>query len=205
MGREHFAAFAQPRIDPVRTPFHRTAAYQRYGFRADHDPLDPEHLYTKALIEEQGFDAWPHVVSTDELDAFIASGEIELFRGIARPLASQYAEQLRSGRMWVGRGGKGGGIYAAVGPDARDHAAEYAADPGDVVVRMALRRGARLVATDALDELLQGRYARALPPGAPPSLLGAYLGYDGIVDAEKGVALVRIRTALRVQREDVSR
>jgi hypothetical protein len=61
-------AIAKPRIDPARVPFERTSAFGRYGARVAPPPGD-EHANTKALLEQQGFDGLPHVVSEAALDA----------------------------------------------------------------------------------------------------------------------------------------
>lgn len=198
------AGIARPRIDPARVPFQRTVTYRHYGADIDPDRFDPEHLYAKSLIREQGFDGPPYVVSRRQLDAFVEAGERELYRGIAGPRAAEYAKQLRTSRMWVGRGGLGGGIFAAIGPDARTHAAEYAQDVGSVLVRMTFKAGARLVELVELQRLLRVQAGRTLPADILQGLLGGYLGYDGIVDLDEGVVLVLNRTALRIQREDLS-
>jgi hypothetical protein len=185
-------------------PFQRTATYRRYGTDIDPDRFDPEQLYAKSLIHEQGFDGPPHVVWRRQLDTFVEAGERELYRGIVGETAAEYAEQLRTGPMWVGRGGLGGGIFAAIGPDARAHAAEYAQDAGSVLVRMTLKAAARLAELEELQRLLRVQAGRTLPADMLEGLLGCYLGYDGIVDPSEGVVLVLNRTALRVQREDLS-
>ena len=89
----------RPRIDPARVPFQRTATYWHCGPNVEPAPLDPEQLYAKSLIHEQGFDGLPHVVSGTDLDAFVQAGELEAFRGIAGPLAAEYADHLRTGPM----------------------------------------------------------------------------------------------------------
>jgi hypothetical protein len=203
MRRRAAGRIARPRIDPARMTFQRTATYRRYDGAIDPDRLDPEQLYSKALIHEQGFDGLPHVVSGQELAAFVQAGEMELYRGIAGTLAAEYAEQLRSGLLWVGRGGLGGGIYAAIGPDARSHAAEYAQEPGSVLIRMTVKTGARLVRVEEVEALLRRDVGRTLPPGTRAGIIAAYLAYDGIVDPHEGVMLVLNRTALRIQRENL--
>lgn len=193
---------ARPRIDPARGPFQRTATYRHYGPNIEPAPLDPEQLYSKPLIHEQGFDGPPHVVSSAELDAYVQAGEFEDFRGIAGPRAAEYAERLRTGPMWVGRGGIGGGIYAAVGADAHEHAAIYAQDPGSVLGRLTVKGTARLARLDELDALLRRQAGRTLPADLLAGMLAAYLGYVGVVEPN-GVLLVLNRTAVRIQRENV--
>jgi hypothetical protein len=208
---------AQPGIDPARVPFEATDAYRRLGLDVERDPLAPEHLYTKAIIVEQGFDGLPHVVSREELNRHVKAVEFELFRGIAGEFAAAYAERLRTGPMWVGRGGRGGGIYAAGGPDGREHAAEYAQDPGGVIVRMSLKAGARIGDVDTLNDAREQEHAAlvarggatneaaaaALAKTARLSVYAVYLGYDGVVDRSTLVWTIFNRTALRIQREDI--
>ena len=99
-------AIARPRIDPARVPFERTETFQRFGPRVVSGP-EGEYAFMKALIREQGFDGPPHVLSQAELDTHVRAGEAELFRGVS---AALYAEQLRTGDLYVGQGGMGGGM-----------------------------------------------------------------------------------------------
>lgn len=81
------------------------------------------------------------------LDEYVQGGEVELFRGVS---SREYASQLRSGELYVGHGKLGGGIYAAGGTDAQSHAAEFAQDPGSVIMRLAVKHGARIADLDEL-------------------------------------------------------
>src|SRR5215212_7542681 len=103
---------APPRIDPTATPFTNTAAFRRYGVIDNPDPSSPEALYTKAVIQEQGFDGPPQAVGSRKLGGYVAVGEVELFRGVTD---ARFAEQLRIGDFFVGRGGELNGMYAAAG------------------------------------------------------------------------------------------
>jgi hypothetical protein len=136
-----FHPIAKPRIDPRHTPFSQTAAFRTYGV-LDPDPFGLEDLYVKALLQEQGFDGLPQVVTAEIVDRFVQAGEIQLFRGVS---LAQHAEQFRRGPLFVGRGGRGGGIYAAGGPEGLAHAHDYALDEGGVVLRMTLKSGARTI------------------------------------------------------------
>lgn len=212
-GRRDPDWIALPRIDPLQVPFAGTAAYRQYGARIEVDRVSLEELYAKALLHEQGFDDLPHVVSVTEADGYVAAGEIELFRGTRAP----HAEQLRSGGLFVSRGARGGGIYAAGGTDALSHAADYAQEPDSVIVRMTLKDGARIADFNQLEQELivirMGRAPRAavaVEAPAPVMALSAsegryaaYLGYDAVVDRRQGVWLVLNRTALRIQDEDL--
>lgn len=200
---------AQPRIDPSITPFTETEAFRRYGFRTDPDQSSAEALYTKALIQQQGFDGLPHVVSRRELDAYIAAGEVELFRGVTE---SHFAEQLRVGDFFVGRGGLLDGLYTAAGPNALAIARYYAGRGDGTVIRLTLKRGARVIDADDLEararlnhrpgaELSEHRFLLYTELGP----FAAYIGCDAVhiveyPDIDQYVVLNR--TALRVQREN---
>jgi hypothetical protein len=139
---------ARPRIDPTTTPFLETQAFRRYGLTDDPDPFSPESLYVKAVIQEQGFDGLPHLVSRRELDRYVAGGEVELFRGVSE---ARFAEQLRTGDFFVGRGWFADGMYTAPGPGGIAIARRYAPPGVGAIVRMSLRRGALVVRGDELE------------------------------------------------------
>ncbi|MGH2585020.1 MAG: hypothetical protein ACRDJE_08905 [Dehalococcoidia bacterium] len=200
----------RPRIDPSRTPFTQTAAFRRYGLTTDPDPDSLEALYTKAVVEEQGFDGPPHVVTRRQLDRYVSSGEIELYRGVTQ---QGFADQLRCSGFFVGRGGELDGMYAAAGPSALAVARSYAARGDGTVVRMTLRRGARVTSWRDVERqsALEYRTMVPVPPEVArtlyndPGRLIAYLGFDAVhvVDfPETDHYMVLNRTALRVQWED---
>jgi hypothetical protein len=200
---------APPRIDPARTPFTATAAFRRYGVTDDPDQSSPEALYTKAAIQEQGFDGPPHVVSQRELNTYAAAGEVELYRGVTD---RRFAEQLRIGDFFVGRGGILDRLFAAAGRDALPVAREYAARGDGTIIRMTLKREARIIDAPELEATARSDYQsvdrRAELVWLLYTQLGAYaayLGYDAvhIVDfPDTDYYVVLNRTALRVQREN---
>ncbi len=205
---------ARPRLDPQRTPFEQTEAFRRFGVRIA-PASGEEHHYAKALIVEQGFDVLPHVVSASELDVYVREGEAELFRGVS---SVRYAEQLRDGHLYVGQGVHGGGIYAAGGPDGREHAADYAQDAGAVLIRMSVKAAAQIADVGTLrQQMLRRRHAAGARGLRSParwvglwamtedvSVYATYLGYDGVVDQANGIWLIFNRSALRVQDEDIN-
>jgi hypothetical protein len=134
----------QPRLDPSRTTFERTAAFRRYGATSEL-ALDPKQdRYTKEIIREQGFGGKPHVVSRPELDRYVADGETEIFRGLTSDdagAASEYADQFRDGDLFVGRGGFGNGVYTTVELAV---AREFAGDTRGCILRMAIKKHARI-------------------------------------------------------------
>ncbi|MBI2760981.1 MAG: hypothetical protein HYX51_06100 [Chloroflexi bacterium] len=137
---------ACPRIDPASTPFERTKAFLRFGADVTPNSESPEEPYTKAIIQEQGFDGWPEVVSSVELDASIRSGDIEIFRGVSDEV---YAEQFRTGEFFIGRGAYGSGAYAVGGRHGLVLARGFAGS--GVVLRMALRHSARVADYETLE------------------------------------------------------
>ncbi|MGH2586408.1 MAG: hypothetical protein ACRDJE_15955 [Dehalococcoidia bacterium] len=200
---------APPRIDPTKTPFTETEAFRRYGFRTDPDQNSAEAFYTKALIQQQGFSGPPHIVSRRELDAYVAAGEIELFRGVTD---ARFAEQLRVGDFFVGRGGLLDGLYTAAGPNALAVARYYAGRGDGTVVRLSLKQGARVIDADELEAKARSDHGHGAERSEHRSLLytelglyAAYLGYDTVhiveyPDIDQYVILNR--TALRIQREN---
>jgi hypothetical protein len=140
---------AQPRIDPTTTPFTETAAFRRYGITDDPDPDSPEALYTKAVIQEQGFDGPPHLLSRRELDRHVAAGEVELFRGVTE---ARFADQLRSGEFFVGRGWFADGMYAAPAPHGLGIARQYARAVDGTAIRMSLKGGTRVLSNEKIEE-----------------------------------------------------
>ena len=202
---------APPRIDPATTPIWEIGADRRLATVGGPNSESPEADLTKAVIREQGFDGPPHVVSWREMDAYVAAGDVELFRGLAD---ARFAEQLRVGDFFVGRGGEVGGMYTAAGPHALVIARQYAAGGDGTVVRLALKRGARVIAWDDLEQREAVDLSRLgnVPPAVARVLyndlggLAAYLGYDAvhIVDfPDIDYYVVLNRTALRVQKENL--
>jgi hypothetical protein len=150
----------RPRIDSRRVRFRETDAFRRFGANANPEPTSPEDLYTKAILREQGFDGLPQVVSREEVDGYVAAGEIEVFRGLSD---RRYADQLRFGELFVGRGSLGGGIYTAGGgPDAFQLATDLAEGQDAVVVRMSIKERAQVGDADELAALALETRAREL-------------------------------------------
>lgn len=116
--------------------------FERYGYAGPDTDLTRD-VYLGSLLRDQGFDGRPHVANKDQLDRFIAQGEIELFRGVrGGPNGpGEYADQFRDGELFPGLGIFGNGTYTA-----RDvNKARGYADPDGAVMRMSLKRGARVV------------------------------------------------------------
>jgi hypothetical protein len=220
-------------------PFERTAAFRKYGTLLEPAPGAPEDLYTKEILREQGFDGLPHVVSQEELDGFVAAGEVELFRGVSD---AGYGDQFRYGDLFVGRGIYGGGVYAAGGPDGFEVAQTFAEGPGGAILRMNWKVGARIADARLLRQTaerqmlralmeLDGRERRALRRAIDPAArvdlrstralynekrlaiyaeygrigrYAAHRGFDGLHNPVVATYFILNRTAVRVQKEDLS-
>lgn len=81
--------------------------------------------FLREIARTQGFDGLPHVVTKQEMDEYLASGEQELFRGLDSygmkgSTGEDLAQQFRSGDMYVGTGLFGNGIYVAYGKNKFD-------------------------------------------------------------------------------------
>ena len=111
-----------------------------------------DHLLA-GIQQMQGFDGTPEVLSPDEFDTFIKeNGSTELWRGFRdsddeKLKAGDLLEQYRSGALFSGNpGAYGSGTYAG---DRRATAESY----GTALLRMALRRGSRVIKYDDLVRL----------------------------------------------------
>ena len=78
---------------------------------------DGQNLYLKNILEEQGFNGKPRVVSPEEFQKFVDQGSIPLYRGIAAETPEKvddYVKQLFEGEdPFVGKGMFGDGTYYA--------------------------------------------------------------------------------------------
>lgn len=98
--------------------------------------------FLKAIAVDQGFDGPATLVSNDEMDRLVKSGEVtEMHRGVAGERGADFAEAYRTGDFYVGRGVYGDGVYAT---PHRDLAMGYAGDNESGMLRMGLRKEARV-------------------------------------------------------------
>ena len=76
---------------------------------------DGENLYLKKVLDEQGFNGKPQIVSASEYQKAIDSGAVPLYRGVAGDTPTQvdeFVNQLLTGdKPYVGRGMFGDGTY----------------------------------------------------------------------------------------------
>lgn len=153
---EHFAAKLDPlpvrrkevKSLPSAVSFQR--ARRRIAYTREWGPHGDEFTYDLAM--DHGYTSKPHVVSADRLDAEIAAGGIEMFRG---QTDRSYAEAFTSGPYFAGQGYRGNGIYFAHGSGSKVKATQYAQAPPTrgiaakterpTVIRAALHRDAKVV------------------------------------------------------------
>jgi len=158
------------------------------------------------LWELRGYNEFPDVVSESDMDAHVADGEIELWRGMdqvrARGNTQDVAEDYRSGDHFPGGGAcmYGAGTYAAYGSGVQAGTqgtgnaitftqGSYARGGGGVQIRMTMKADARIVDHDAIQRAYQSdqtpvaKALRAKFGMHSSNALGHYaviLGYDAI-------------------------
>jgi hypothetical protein len=113
-------------------------------------------LFLEGLSKENGYDAKPELVNKDQLDRHIADGDIEMYRGVK---GQEFVDQFKHGDLFHGRGFHGNGTYTAgkegKGDDGnldKDYglkvATDYAGGNKDHVMRMALKKGSKIISID---------------------------------------------------------
>jgi hypothetical protein len=165
-----------------------------------------------AVAQVQGFDAHPLVVGDAEMDAAIAAGGVEFWRGmsdaygpddrfeVSPVTGADMVEQLRSGPAYYGYGVYGNGIY---GGDDHRIAVEYAANtrfgwpPGGpaasngAVVRAVLRPGSRVIeyaeAKRARERWIQGMRDHEVDQRMSPVQRGEFRDQVRRVSGDLGV------------------
>jgi len=129
--------------------------------RAMHDPdyisqqLNALHgdIVLQDMAKEVGFHKKPTLLSKEEMDAYIQQGNRELFRGIAGREAETYVEQFKTGEYFAGKGVYGNGIYTAYGEDGIEVAKQFAGGVEKNVLRISLKKDAKIISYDALIEM----------------------------------------------------
>ena len=112
-------------------------------------------IVLRDMAKEVGFDKKPTLLSKEEMDAYIQQGNRELLRGIAgrEGKAEPYVEQFKTGEYFAGKGVYGNGIYTAYGEDGFEVAKQFAGGVEKNVLRMALKKDAKIISYDALIEM----------------------------------------------------
>lgn len=124
------------------------------GWSIDHGEV------RRGIVETQGFDGLPGVLTRQEMDLEVRRGAVEVWRGV-KPTASktgaEIVEEYRTGPMYYGTTGGtlyGTGTYSAAGEaGARSYANSWMQDRKGAVVRMAVRRGARVISYSDIRKL----------------------------------------------------
>lgn len=170
--------------------------------------------FVEGIFHDQGFDGKAEVVDKTELDARIAKGDIELFRGVEAKVlpelgkgirdadykkqvlqgSRQHADEFRDGKLFIGGGVTGSGTYTT---QNRSYASGYAGDNG-VIMRMALRKDAKVISASDARKLPHKNVPSAAVWGWDDGLIAAAAGYDAI--KMNNMYLVLNRTALIIQR-----
>ncbi|MNS52137.1 hypothetical protein D3C72_848410 [compost metagenome] len=118
----------------------------------------PKVNYMPGLLKEAGFDGLPTLASAADLDRAIAEGALELHRGVANPA---HANQFREGELFIGmKNANGSGTWVASGSESAQIARRYAPGSG-VVMRMALKPGAKVTTYQELTAMLKQEKAAA--------------------------------------------
>ena len=117
-------------------------------------------LVLQDMAEEVGFHRKPTLLSKEEMDAYIQQGNRELLRGIAgrEGKAEAYVEQFKTGEYFAGKGVYGNGIYTAYGEDGMEVAKQFADGVEKNVLRMALKKDAKIISYDALIEMQKSEF-----------------------------------------------
>ncbi len=132
-----------------------------------------------AIAHMQGFDTLPKIATPEEMEGHIASGGIELNRGISSNQgmpAANYAHDLLYGSLYPGtQVAHGQGIYCASPSEQCPHygfprvsriAKRYAEkEPPGLIVRCALRQNAKHLEDYDLRELINENRGRARAVG----------------------------------------
>jgi len=104
------------------------------------------------IQQAQGFDGKPKVVTRQEMDETVRGGATQVFRAVRQTdggkTPAELAEQYRSGPLYPGTGVYGNGTYAT---PQREVAIKYGDEK--TMLRMALRRDARVISIEDLNKL----------------------------------------------------
>lgn len=168
----------------------------------------PEKEAVRNVAERMGFNGKPQTFTRAEIEAFVAAGETQWWRGVysRHETAAEYAEALRSGNYHVGYGIFGPGIYTATGEaraftpfrandvsiaQAIDVAREFAGKGGTVSMG-SIRADASLISSASLGKAWANflkaaeSYGDAIVGslrvlGQNDSMKALLMGYDGLI------------------------
>lgn len=154
------------RIGTTGDPIDATATHPG-GWGATPPPGTTGNPGLAHVAAAQGFTGKPQLRTSQELDADIASGDIEVFRGLSasgRTPGSTFANDYRNGDYYAGNGIFGHGHYAAGYNSSRSRAGaisvakKYKGNSNGALIRMAIRKDAKIVDHDDIErEKIQWR------------------------------------------------
>jgi len=96
-----------------------------------------------SLYHDQGFDGKPDVVSEDELNAAVANGDREFYRGTMEGSGTQFSDAFKDGEYYAGYGGYGNGTYMAYS-DLAGAALAETRGYGDSAMHIAVKKDAKI-------------------------------------------------------------
>lgn len=170
--------------------------------------------FLRELARTQGFDGLPHVITKQEMNMYVASGERELFRGLDSygmkgKTGEDLAQKFRSGELYIGRGLSGHGIYAAYGKDKFDAEGYMGVGLEGAMLRLTLKSNATTISIDKLEEMQStDKIVNSHTPLRNLGFYATFKGYDAIdIGASQDrptYMIILNRTAVRVQNESIT-
>jgi hypothetical protein len=152
-----------------------------------------QNLFLKNILEEQGYNGLPKVVSATEFQKYIDQGSVPLFRGIAGKTpqeVNEYVTQFVAGESpFIGKGMFGDGTYFGSKKSTGENFAKNDRDgnpiPHGKVVEATLDPRAKvidLVDLRKIEDTIfpQGHYDYPQDYYEDPGALAASLGYDAV-------------------------
>jgi hypothetical protein len=168
------------------------------GVVGGYDPAGVGDRNLLNIWNEQGFAGPPRVVDDDALDAEVKAGGLELWRGIASRTddgedAERYAKQFIHGTQpHPGLGQYGNGTYATPNQEFASRYARSLTHTGGSMIRMVLRKDARVIAWEDLVTQLWGARDRVRDDARLEEAvrdigrLASMLGYDALTVGTRG-------------------
>lgn len=158
----------------------------------------PEDMMMKGIVQQQGFDARPTVVDTEEFNRLRDGGLQYVGRGItgnSDDEVQDYMRTFREGDLFVPRGIFGSGTYGSPNQDVLDHFSTRSANgeerPAGSIMNMLIKPDARVIDYDearGIERRLTDDRNRTLDEGDPK-----YLFLDtGRAAAAEGYDVIRI-------------
>lgn len=171
---------------------------------------------------EIGSDGLPTIVSKEDIDNDVKNGSVELWRGTT----TLFAQDFASGKMFVGLGLHGSGIYTAYGKQGKSLATYYAKTCAETkrartpfVMRMTLDKSTRIANIKDIEDDMEANIKRIAEHGVKKRDHRTYMarlsllydpgrwalihGYDAIDIPELSFMVILNRTKVRLQGVDL--